>query len=448
MNNWYNQENKDMWYKPLGYNPDDDWVTLSDRDAQNEAENRKNKKGRIIGIIALTAVLAAAGIFAAVSPAIKIIAGTENNDGAKDDNFGNYIIDPEKPAENLPDNFSDFFDAYFVEDETEVTDIRIKKTEEKSGFSVKLKDAAEELPLQELYKKCAPSITSIKGYKDGLAGYNWGTGVILSEDGIILTNTHVINDCDTCEVVLSDETVYPALLVGFDSISDLAVLKIDAKGLTPAQLGQSSALAVGDEVAAIGNPLGDSFTGTLTDGIISAIERDVTYNGRSMTLLQTNTALNEGNSGGALFNMAGQVVGITNMKMMSYYGSIEGIGFAIPSGTVQGVVNSIVKSGKVTGRPSIGVTVGQIPENIATHYEMPEGLYVSAVSEGSDAEKQGILAGDVILSADGIKATTANALNDQKNEKSVGDTMKFKIWRSGEELEIEVKLVDTNDIYK
>ena len=141
--------------------------------------------------------------------------------------------------------------------------------------------------------------------------------MILSEDGLILTNTHVIDGCDTAKVELFDKTEYDARLVGADTISDIAVLKIDADGLTAASFGESKDLAVGDKVAAIGNPLGEAFRMTLTDGIISAIERGVSYKGRSMTLLQTNTAINEGNSGGALFNMYGQVIGITNMKMMS-----------------------------------------------------------------------------------------------------------------------------------
>ena len=176
-----------------------------------------------------------------------------------------------------------------------------------------------------------------------MTGYNWGTGVVLSSDGLVLTNTHVIGDCDSAEVVLQGEDRYDAVLVGADTISDLAVLKIEKDGLTPAEFGDSTHLSVGDKVAAIGNPLGDEFTRTLTDGIVSAIDRDISYNGRNMALIQTNAALNEGNSGGALFNMHGQVVGITNMKMMSSFSSIEGIGFAIPSSTVKKVVASLVE---------------------------------------------------------------------------------------------------------
>ena len=277
--------------------------------------------------------------------------------------------------------------------------------------------------------------------------HNLETFLYLGEDGLILTNTHVIDGCDTAKVELFDKTEYDARLVGADTISDIAVLKIDADGLTAASFGESKDLAVGDKVAAIGNPLGEAFRMTLTDGIISAIERGVSYKGRSMTLLQTNTAINEGNSGGALFNMYGQVIGITNMKMMSSYSSIEGIGFAIPSSTVQGVVNSLIRDGEVRGRPSIGITVGGIPASAKEKYGLPDGLYVSGVQENSDAAKQGIKVGDIITEVNFQPVTTTDEISDIKNTLEVGDAMIFKLWRDGETFEVSVMLMDTNDLY-
>lgn len=348
----------------------------------------------------------------------------------------------------LPRDWTDFFENYYETVQVDVADIRMPRTALPVDFALQLQAGeGEELSLQELYAACAPSIVGISAYVDGEIGYGWGTGIILSEDGLILTNTHVINDSDSATVTLSNDESYDALLVGADAISDIAVLKIEAEGLQPAVFGQSGALRVGDPVAAIGNPLGEEFRSTLTDGIISAIERGVAYNGRTMTLLQTNTALNEGNSGGALFDRYGHVIGITNMKMMSSYSSIEGIGFAIPSATVQGVVAALVRDGEVRGRPAIGITVGAIPEDAASHYELPEGLYISAVSEGSDAERQGVLPGDILTAVNGIPVTTTDQVNDIKNELQVGDTMTFTLWRNGEVLEITVTLIDTNDIY-
>ena len=166
-----------------------------------------------------------------------------------------------------------------------------------------------------------------------------------------------------------------------------------------------------------------------------------------MTLLQTNTALNEGNSGGPLFNMYGQVVGVTNMKMMSSYSSIEGIGFAIPSATVKSVVNALVADGEVRGRPSVGITIGGIPDNASDYYSIPGGVYVSDVTEGSDAEAKGIQPGDIITHVNGQPVSTIDEVGAIKNQFNVGDSLTFTIWREGETFDVDVVLMDTNDIY-
>ena len=349
--------------------------------------------------------------------------------------------------EEFPDDWREFFSDFYTGVDTEKTDIRIDQAALPIDFELSLTAPGEELSLQALYASCAESIVGVAAYAKGETGYFWGTGVVLSEDGLILTNTHVINNTDRAVVTLWNDEEYEAQLVGADGVSDLAVLKIEASGLHPAVFGQSDRLAVGQPVAAIGNPLGEEFRSTLTDGIISAIDRDVDYRGRTMTLLQTNTALNEGNSGGALYNMSGQVIGITNMKMMSSLSSIEGIGFAIPSATVQRVVRALVSEGEVRGRPAIGITVGAIPEEAMERYELPEGLYVTDVSRGSDAEKQGVRAGDVLLAVDGIPVTTTVEVKDIKDAHEVGEQLVLTIWREGETLEITITLGDTNDIY-
>jgi serine protease Do len=438
--NWYNTDSCG-WYEPMH----------GENSTTPAPVAHKKKSGwtktRVWGLVILILVLIVGSslVFARHSS----VSLSWNNNGEK----GSWSSDGDSDSssvDDLPDSKEDFFDSYYTSTEDDsATEINIPTVTLESNFSLELQSAeGDTLELNELYERCAPSIVAIYGYIDGETGYYWGTGVVLSEDGLILTNTHVIDGCDSATVKLNDDSEYEAQLVGADSISDIAILKIDASGLTPAEFGESSQLAVGDKVAAIGNPLGETFRATMTDGIISAIERGINYKGRSMTLLQTNTALNEGNSGGALFNMYGQVIGITNMKMMSSYSSIEGIGFAIPTSTVKTVVNSLLQYGEVKGRPSIGITVGAIPEYARDKYDIPEGLYVSAVQENSDAARQGIQVGDIITAVNYQAVTTTDEVNEIKNTLEVGDLMIFTIWRDGETFDVEVALMETNDLYK
>lgn len=429
-NDFYQEQN---WYNTGTYQPDE--LLSAPVQSAKKPKNKKKRNYRIAGAICVLLVL--------------IVATSLAFGGDREG-----IVISDKPAQSgdgfsggFSDDFEEFFKNYYTGVDLQRTDINIPRAD-LPDYAMELQThEREEMSLKELYERCAPSVVAISGYKDGQNGYNWGTGVVLSEDGLILTNTHVIDGCDSAKVTLSDDRELDAKLVGADGISDLAVLKIEAEGLTPAEFGESGSLQVGESVAAIGNPLGETFRSTLTDGIISAIERGISYQGHSMTLLQTNTAINEGNSGGALFNMYGQVIGITNMKMMSSYSSIEGIGFAIPSSTVRNVVNAIAKDGEVKGRTSIGITVGAVPAEAAEHYELPEGLYVSDVAEGSDAEKQGIKVGDIITAVNDIPVRVTTDISAIKDELQVGDSMKFTVWRDGETMEFNVRLMDTNDVY-
>lgn len=350
---------------------------------------------------------------------------------------------------SMPEDWEDYFQDYFGDVQTTgAVNTSIPRAALEPGFTINLEEQGEnELSLQQLYERCADTIVAITGTVEDDSGYYWGTGVIVSPDGLIVTNAHIIDGCDSAKITLYNDESYEAKLVGVDGISDLALLKIEAEGLPVAIFGDTSGIAVGDEVAAIGNPLGEDFRSTLTNGIISAIDRGLNYNGRTMSLLQTNTAINQGNSGGALFNMYGQVVGITNMKMMSYYSSIEGIGFAIPSTTVKSVVDSLAAYGEVRGRPSIGITVGAIPEDVSSHYDIPTGLYVSAVQENSDAQAKGIQVGDIITAVNGTPVYTTEDISAIKDALSVGETMRFSLWRDGETMEVEIELMDTNDLY-
>ncbi len=436
--NWYNSQS---WYAPLvTEEPETNTATQPNEEVKYTAGRQKKTKhrkgltpGRIAGLVVLL---------------VLVIAGSSMAFQQEGENgFASIPFLPDGDTE-MPDDPADFFAQFYEEVDTSTVEVNIPRVEKRPSAVFALQDAPEEeLSLQELYDRCAPAIVSISGYAGSSTGYNWGSGVVIREDGLILTNTHVLEDCDRAVVRLDSGAEYEAELIGADSISDIALLKIEADGLTAVELGESASLRVGDHVAAIGNPLGEEFRNTLTDGIISAIERGMSYHGRSMTLLQTNTAINEGNSGGALFNLYGQVIGITNMKMMSSYSSIEGIGFAIPSSTVCSVVNGLLKDGEVKGRPAIGITVGAIPENAKEKYDLPEGLYVSAVSDGSDAKAKGIREGDIVLSVNGTPVRTTEEITKIKDEMEVGEAMTIVIWRDGETLEYMIFLVDTNDIY-
>lgn len=294
--------------------------------------------------------------------------------------------------------------------------------------------------LQTIYEENIQSIVSIWG--DAGSSYSCGTGVVLTADGYIITNAHVIEGCSQVEVILQDDRSYEALLVGMDTPTDLAVLKVDAQDLQPAVFGDSDQLQVGDTVVAIGNPLGQELRGTMTDGIISAINRDVDVDGYNMVLIQTTAALNSGNSGGALINAYGQVVGITNMKMYAYDDTVEGLGFAIPTTTVKTVVEDLIRQGHVSGEPTIGITCYTVTEEMMEAYGMPAGVCVKSVQEGSDAKTQGVFPGDVIVEANGQAITTIEELLALKESLSAGDVISFRLWRSSAYLEREVTLME------
>ena len=416
------------------------------------AKPRKKHRGLKITMIILCVLVLIVGSVAVFSGIDIRMHYVPDGKSESDEGFG-YSFDWPPVGGELPedfDNAEDFFRNYYTDTET-LEPSAIDRTEPLGDWTLTLNtaDGLPRLTLQELYDKCAESIVSIEAFSDKTTGYFWGTGIVLTEDGYILTNQHVISGTQSATVLLADGMAFEALLVGEDKQTDLAVLKIEAEGLIPAEFGDSAELTVGDDVAAIGNPLGSELIGTMTNGIISAINRDINMNGRRMVLLQTTAAINEGNSGGALINMYGQVIGVTNMKMGSYYSSVavEGLGFAIPSTTAKTIVDQIIAGGKVAGRPGLGITVGVIPDEAKAQYGLPEGLYITAVSEGSDAQKQGIRMGDVLQQVNGQTVVTTQDVLDIRDTCAVGDTMVLTIWRNGQTLDIPVTLYDQNDIY-
>lgn len=268
-----------------------------------------------------------------------------------------------------------------------------------------------------------------------------GSGVVFSDAGLIVTNHHVIDGADEIKVRLTNGDEYDAELIASDAQSDLAVLRIDAENLTPVVLGDSDTLNVGESVIAIGNPLG-SLGGTVTEGILSAKDREITIDGQSMTLLQTSAAINPGNSGGGLFNSKGELIGVVNAK--SSGSDIEGLGFAIPINIAKSVVNDLVENGKVSGRITLGITYYEISSitQAMKHGVNVLGLLVSEVTPNSNAAAAGIQVNDVIVEADGEQVTTSDDLRSALSSHKIGDTMTFTVVRDKEYVELSCTLAE------
>ncbi len=274
-----------------------------------------------------------------------------------------------------------------------------------------------------------------------------GSGVIISEDGYILTNNHIVNTSSTSSYyqvsqankvtvkLYNDDTIYDATIVGTDETTDLAVIKIEKTGLPAAELGNSDSVKVGEFSMAIGNPLG--MESTVTAGIISAVNRTITSENRNYTVIQTDAAINSGNSGGALVNSKGQVIGINTLKLSGT--GIEGIGFAIPINSTVDIYKQLISDGKVK-RPYIGISGRDINEQTAKQYKLVEGVYIVSVEPYSSAEKAGLKSYDVITEVDGNKITSMDELNEIKNSHKIGDIINLKVYRDNNYVDVQVTL--------
>lgn len=294
-------------------------------------------------------------------------------------------------------------------------------------------------------QKALPSMVSISveydvnymGMKKAVAGS--GSGVIISEDGYILTNNHVISSADSSSFyqvsdaksvkvkIYGDNTEYDAEIIGADSQTDLAVLKIDKTGLTAAELGDSSSVQIGEFVLAIGNPYELDYS--VTAGIISALNREMTVENTTYNVIQADCAINSGNSGGALVNSKGEVIGITTLKLSGT--GIEGVSFAIPVNDTVPIYKELIEKGKIS-RPFVGISGIDLDEATAIRNGLTKGIYVDSVVSGSGAEDAGIMAGDVIVSFDGKDVSTMDELNAIKNTKNIGDKIEIKLYRKSE----------------
>lgn len=301
----------------------------------------------------------------------------------------------------------------------------------------------------DIVKKTADSVVEIatEGVKTGVFAQQYvvkgaGSGVIISEDGYIITNHHVIEGANSVTVTLRDgNTSYTAAVIGSDSDNDIALLKVDATGLTPATFGDSSKLAVGDYVVAIGNPLGE-LGGTVTDGIISALARDVTIEDQNMTLLQTNAQISPGNSGGGLFNANGELIGIVNAKDSAT--EVEGIAFAIPINNVLDIIDDLKSYGYVTGKIDLGMQITDITsKDTAFYYGVNQtGCYVLSVTRGSNAETAGFTTGDLITKVNGTSVSSSADVEKALENSKVGDNVKFTVYRNGTTKDLSLILAE------
>ena len=329
-----------------------------------------------------------------------------------------------------------------MQEEEENVTVIMKGDREPSVIQIAQIDTSKVMTPAEVY---AANVNSTVGITTAITTNFWGytttsaasgSGFIISEDGYILTNHHVIEDSSSITVSLYDGTTYDAALIGYDESNDIAVLKIEAEGLVPVVLGDSDNLNVGDSVVAIGNPLGE-LTFSLTAGTVSAKDREVTLSSNvTMDLIQTDCAINSGNSGGALFNLYGEVIGITNAKYSSGSGeaSIDNIGFAIPVNDILPIVESIIEKGYIA-KPYIGVSIYDVGAE-AQAFGIPAGAAVQAVTEGSPAQESGLIAGDVITACNGTVIDGSSALKELVGSCQVGDELIITVYRQGETLEL------------
>lgn len=315
-------------------------------------------------------------------------------------------------------------------------------------------------PVVDIAKAVGPSVVGISNYttlyQRGMTAQDLrqssGSGFVVSNEGHIVTNYHVIEGSSNIKVLLPGGEEVDAKVVGSDPGADIAVLKVEGQDLTPVKFGDSDALQVGETAVAIGNPLGAQYAGTVTQGIISAVDRKMSLNLVTMGLIQTDAAINLGNSGGPLVNSKGEVIGITTRKAViagvteDYLTvSAEGLGFAIPINEAKPIIEQLIKDGTVV-RPGIGVSISTIDDEYSEKWELPKGVFVMSITAGGPAAQAGVRPNDVITKCDGVEVLTSEALTEEIQKHQPGETVELTIYRNGETLTQKVQIGDLNTI--
>jgi len=411
---------------------------MSDFDFEYE-ERKPGRKGRFLAIIALVLVAAVAGGLFTQYLLPRLGGGNRQDDaiyGQPDDNDRKVLDDP-VPTE-APKGTGEDIDITGG-DQPEVT----------SGNIPDIVEAVSPAVVGVIN-----SVYSVNRYnqKGSLIDQGSGSGVIIDENGYIVTNNHVIDGAKALRVVLSDGTEVEAELVGRDRYTDLAVLKVEADNLTAIAIGDSDKVRVGELAIAIGSPLGIELGGTVTHGIISSVNRQITVDGLNFTMLQTDAPINPGNSGGALVNGSGELIGINSTKSVfagyTEYGdmiSAEGIGFAIPTNVAKPIIEDLIKYGQVR-RPVIGITGETVTQAMSEYYEVPQGFGITDVQKNGPADRAGIKAGDVVIAIDGEKVASFEDLYNNIMKHNIGDEVTLKIYREGDEIEVIIVLISSTDM--
>lgn len=337
--------------------------------------------------------------------------------------------------------------SYMSDKKSAVTDSAVSGASQQSVQLLAEGSEKTELSTEEIAKRVGPSIVGIscttqtQSYFGVQTGTSSGSGIIISADGNIMTNYHVISGGTNIKVKLNTGNEYDATVIGGDEKTDVAVIKIKAnEELHVATLGNSDEVEVGSKAVAIGNPLASELFGTVTQGVISGVNRTITVGQREMNLIQTDAAISPGNSGGALINKYGEVIGINSVKLVS--DNAEGLGFAIPINEASTIVKDLIDYGYVKGRPVIGVSVREITKELAYYNNLltDHGLYIMSVSEGSSAEKAGLVRGDIIVKFDGKTVNSSTEMNKLRDKHKAGDSVSITFMRGTQEKTVNLTL--------